>query len=167
MPAKRSAKRPARPKGGRPSGCTPEKIATIARLATMGYLANEIADILGMSRISMWRWRTAMPEVEKALAIGHQAANGRVELSIYQMAIGYEREEEEIKVINGEVTRVPVRKFYPPNPVAAAFWARHKMAWGDDLPPPPDPADETKPLEVRQVARQVARLLHLANKTEQ
>jgi exonuclease III len=80
--------------------------------------------------------------------------------------LGFDREEEEIKVINGQVTRVPVRRYYPPNAQAAAFWARHKMQWGEDMPPPTETTDETKPVEIRQVARQVARLLHLANKPE-
>jgi hypothetical protein len=151
----------------RSTGCTPEKVAIIARLAALGYLANEIADILGVTRMTMWRWRAMEPGVSKALSIGHESANARVELSVYQMAIGYDREEEEIKVIDGEVVRVPVTRYYPPNPTAAAFWARHKMGWGEDAPPP-NPADEpSKPVEVRQVARQVARLLHLANKPEQ
>jgi predicted DNA-binding protein (UPF0251 family) len=166
MPAKKAKKKGRPVKSGRSSGCTPEKIATIKKLAAHGFLQGEIADILGMSRMTLWRWCAAKPEVAAALSIGHEAAGQRVELSIYQQAIGYEREEEEIKVINGQVERIQVRKFYPPSATAAALWARYKLGWGEDAPPPP-PQDETTTVEVRQVARQVARLLHLANKETQ
>jgi hypothetical protein len=151
----------------RPTGCTAEKIEIIRRLAGHGYLANEIADLLGVTRMTMWRWRAQVPEVTAALAIGHEAANSRVELAVYQMAIGFEREEEEIKVIDGAVVRVPVKRYYPPNPRAAEMWTRHKMQWGEDIAPALETTNDQKPVEVRQVARQVARLLHLANKTEQ
>lgn len=141
-------------------------LGMIRRLAAHGFLPAEIADLIGIGRATMQRWKANIPEVTAALAIGHEAANGRVEASIYQMALGYEREEEEIKVVNGEVVRVPIRRYYPPSPAAAAMWARYKMAWGEDIAPAPASeviTDETKP-EIRQVARQVARLLHLANK---
>jgi predicted DNA-binding protein (UPF0251 family) len=145
-------------------GCTPEKLDVIKRLAAKGFLANEIADILGISRMTMWRWRAMEPGVAQALVIGHEAANGRVELAVYQMAIGYERDEEDIKVIDGEVVRVPVRRYYPPNASAAAMWTRHKMQWTDDAAPITTETPDEKPVEVRQLARQVARLLHIASK---
>lgn len=163
MPAPRAIK--AKRKGPS-SRITSEILGVIKRLAQRGFLPNEIADIIGVSRATMWRWR-ADERVAEALVIGHEAANARVELAIYQAAIGFEREEEELKVIKGKLTRVPVSRYYPPNVQAAAFWARHKMQWGEDMPPPPSSDDDAKPVEVRQVARQVARLLHIASKETQ
>ena len=165
---RRAPKKGASATKGRPSGLTEAKILSIKKLAQHGFLANEIADILNVTRMTFWRWRATVPEVTAALAIGHESANDRVELSVYQMAIGYDREEEEIKVVNGAVVRVPVRKYYPPSPAAAAMWTRNKMAWGADIAPP-SPMETTEPqqIEVRHIARQVARLFHLAEKETQ
>jgi predicted DNA-binding protein (UPF0251 family) len=171
MPRARAKAKPAKKAKPKPAkvalGCTPEKLEIIKRLAAKGFLANEIADILGISRMTMWRWRAMEPGVAQALVIGHEAANARVELAVYQMAIGYERDEQEIKVIDGAVVMVPVKRYYPPNASAAALWTRHKMQWTEDGAPPPTETPDDKPVEVRQLARQVARLLHIASKETQ
>jgi hypothetical protein len=56
---------------------------------------------------------------------------------LYQRATGFEHDSEEIKIMSSEngqyVERVPIRKIYPPDTVAAIFWLknRQKEKWRD------------------------------------
>lgn len=169
------ARKPARKrrlvKTGRPSAFTPKVLEQVRKMASMGWIEGEIVDVLGVNPSTFWRWKNQHPRLLKALSIGAEAANSRVELACYHLAIGFERDEEEVKFVNGVETRYRVRRFYPPNPAAIAMWTRTKMAWGQDIAPPPtvtEAIEDDRPVDVRVVARQVARLIHLSNKeTEQ
>jgi hypothetical protein len=60
---------------------------------------------------------------------------------LYQRAMGFEHDSEEIKVVpigqgeGSEIERVPIRKVYPPDTAAAIFWLknRQKKKWRDKI----------------------------------
>ncbi len=168
---KAKAPAPAKRKGpGRPSDWRPEIVAQCQKLAAKGWTRVEIAAFLDITYRTFARWCVAHPELEAALAIPEAEANKRVIFSLYQQSIGYEREEEEIKVINGEIVRVKVKKFYPPSTSAAVFWAKAKAGLRDDMlidpsgPLDPNPGDEA-PATEQEPPKQVARrILYLINK---
>jgi hypothetical protein len=127
-----------------------------------GATISEIAETLSVTVATIYNWQSRHPSFKAALSIGEETANNRVELSLYNQAVGYFVDEEDIKILNGEVLRVKVKRWIPPNPTAAIFWAKVKMKWSDqavgDIPPPPDAGTigEIGPVEVdRQMARRV------------
>jgi hypothetical protein len=143
----------------------PEYVGIAAKCAAVGMTHVETADLLGIAERTFRNWLTQYPELRKAISIALTDANERVHLSLFQQAVGFERAEEEIKVINGEIVRVPVKKFYPPNGAVAVAWARQHMGWGMEAPPvPQDDGKEVEGVSIRQVARQVAYLLHQSAK---
>ncbi len=164
--ALKKIKQPARkrPLGGRPTAYKPEYVGIAAKCATVGMTYAETADLLGVTDRTFYNWMTQHPELRKAISIAMQDANERVQLSLFQQAVGYERNEEDIKVINGEIVRVPVKRYYPPSGAVAVAWARQHMGWGMEAPPPPPKDDgaevEGMQISIRQVARRVAYLLH-------
>lgn len=170
---KAKAPPPAKRKGpGRPTDWKPEYVGQARKLAGMGHTHVEIARFLEVEDRTFRRWMHKYPELREALLIPEEQANRQVILSLYQQAVGYEREEEEIKVIKDQIVRVKVRKFYPPSTSAAIFWAKAKAGLRDDMPIDPsgpldpNPGDEapTEQEPPKQVAR---RILYLINKGDQ
>ena len=73
------------------------------------------------------------PEFRQALKVSKDQADDRVERSLYERATGYERDEIDIRVVNGEIVKTPIRKFYPPDTTAAIFWLKNRKPaqWRD------------------------------------
>ena len=57
-----------------------------------GLTDRELAAEFGVSRSTIFRWRSAYPEFAEATALGKAKANERVERALYERAIGYEEE---------------------------------------------------------------------------
>lgn len=165
-PTKKASKKKTQPqkKGpGRPSDWRPEYVEQCAKLAGLGLTHIQIADFLGITDRTFRRWMASKPELVEALRIPEKAANERVTLSLYQLATGYDRWEEEIKVVQGEIVRVKVLRHYPPNASAAIFWQKAKGGWTDnpDMQEPlPPPADGEADPTVNETDKQIARRLN-------
>jgi hypothetical protein len=152
----------------------PEYAKQTAKLVAKGYLLGECADFFDVSERTFRRWMALHEELFAATLIDISKANARVELTAYQLAVGYERMEEEIKVVEGTIYRIPVKRYYPPSPVSNIWWTKSKMGWrgeeGDGgqgaLPAPDDSVGgagvQTESL--RQTARRIAFVLHQGGK---
>src|SRR5690606_12258690 len=88
-------------------------------------------------------WKIKHKPFMEALKLAKELANDRVERSLYQRAMGYSHEHDDIRVVDGKVVMPPTIKHYPPDTVACIFWLKHRRAdlWlyrregkdGDDL----------------------------------
>jgi transcriptional regulator with XRE-family HTH domain len=162
------AAEPERNLGGRPPKWDEKFIGIAAKAAAMGMTYIEIADMLDVSESSFRRWLRDHPELRKAISISLEAADERVGLSLFQMAVGYERSEEEVRFINGVETRYKIKRYYPPSPQVALRWAEQRLGWWADAAPsvPKDDGQEVEGtnLSIRDVARRVALLMHMGAK---
>lgn len=128
-----------------------------------GMIESEVAAYFQVTTRTIRNWKAQHPEFAKALLIGKEVADDRVEASVYNMAIGYEIDAEEIKVINNTVVRVPIKKHIAASPIAAGMWLhnRRRDTWqrnpeADDAPAPiPEDIDIT-PDTARPIARRFA-----------
>jgi hypothetical protein len=149
-----------------------EFVEQTRKLMDMGCTQSEIANFLGVDPSTLQQWSVKYPEYRKALSIDGTRANERVEMSLFNQAVGYWVHEEEIKVIEGKVTRVIVRKFYPPNVAASIYWTKVKMRWRDDAQDELPGQEGEKTIEgqtvpnetTRQLARRVALVLYQGGK---
>lgn len=118
---------------GRPSSYRKEFAEQAAKLCQLGATDDELADFFGVHRVTVYRWKIEHDEFCNAIKSGKQHVDERVERSLFERAVGYSFDSEEIKVIKGEVVRVPVRQHVPPDTTAAIFWLknRRKEHWRD------------------------------------
>jgi len=66
---------------------SPDGLSFIQGLARDGLTDEQIATRLGITRVSLWRWRTKYPELEKACREGKEVADYKVESALYKNAI--------------------------------------------------------------------------------
>lgn len=111
---------------GRPTDYKPEFDAEAERMSLEGATDQEMADYFGVSVRGFYRWKNTQQSFRQAIKSGKDATDTRVERSLYERALGYERDEIDIRVVNGEIVQTPIRKFYPPDTTAAIFWMKNR-----------------------------------------
>ena len=125
-------------KVGRPTDFREEYIEQVYKLALLGLTDKEMADIFNTSEQTFNAWKHAHPEFLESLKKGKDLADSKVASRLFERAMGYEHDSEEIKVLSDPesgsyVKRVPVRKIYPPDPTSAIFWLKNRQPriWRD------------------------------------
>lgn len=103
------------------------------KLCQLGATDIEVANFFGISDRTLYRWKIKYPELCQALKTGKEAADERVERSLYHKANGYTFESEKIFQFQGEVVRAKTTEHIPPDTVACIFWLknRRKDLWRD------------------------------------
>lgn len=118
---------------GRPSAYKPEFAELARQQCEEGATDQELADYFEVSVRTLYRWKNSHPEFCQALKASKSTADERVERSLFERAVGYERDEVDIRVLNGEIVKTSIRKFYPPDTTAAIFWLKNRRPseWRD------------------------------------
>lgn len=124
---------------GRPSKYDPDYNTQVEKLAKLGAIDSEIADFLEIAESTLNEWKLKYPDFSESIKRGKLIADANVADRLYQRAMGFEHDSEEIKVISiggnagSSVERVPIRKIYPPDPTAAIFWLKNRRPkeWRD------------------------------------
>jgi hypothetical protein len=131
----RAAEPSPRPKsrGGRPSSYDPKYASAAAQLCKLGATDADLATAFKVTTPTIWAWRNKYPEFFSALKESKGAFDETVERSLAQKAVGYSYDSEEIKVVDGKIVRVPVRKHVPPDTTACIFWLKNRRPeqWRD------------------------------------
>lgn len=123
---------------GRTSSFKPEYVQRVAQLCDLGATDDEVADILGVHRVTIWRWKLEHPDFCNAIKNGKAFSDERTERSLYHKANGYYvTEQQAFKVKDGDgserVEVVEVQKFIPPDTTAQIFWLKNRRSaeWRD------------------------------------
>jgi hypothetical protein len=118
---------------GAPTLYRPE-FAKIARaMAKLGGTDFEIAEELGVSTMTLWRWRSKYPDFCYVLNEGKDAFDDRIERSLAQKAAGYSYHSEKIMSFEGTVIRADTVEHVPPDVGAIKMWLgnRRPDKWKD------------------------------------
>lgn len=118
---------------GRPTLYKEEFNEQVEKLCKLGATDNEIADFFDVDVSTINNWKQSHPEFFESIKKGKILADSNVADRLYQRALGFEHDSEEIKVADGAVIRVPIRKIYPPDATAAIFWLKNRRSkeWRD------------------------------------
>lgn len=120
---------------GRPTDYRAEFPEQARKLCQLGATDVEIADFFEVSVRTIANWKAAHEEFLQALKVGKEAADDRVERSLYQKAVGYTFEA--VKIFPGTSESGPVyapyREHVPPSDTAGIFWLKNRRpdAWRD------------------------------------
>jgi hypothetical protein len=108
---------------GRPSPYKPDFARIAERLCRNGATDIEVADILGISVRTFYRWCLLHDEFTAAVRVGKDAADDRVERALYQRAVGYDYTAEKIVTPKGGgPVAVPYTMHVPADVRAALHW---------------------------------------------
>lgn len=124
---------------GRPTDYKEECNEQARKLCLLGAIDKDLADFFDVDESTINNWKIAHPEFLESIKAGKELADSNVADRLYQRAMGFEHDSEEIKVVSdgqgagSSIERVAVRKIYPPDTAAAIFWLknRQKDKWRD------------------------------------
>lgn len=121
--------------GGRPTSYSPEYAYQARKLCLLGATDENMADFFNVAVATISNWKNDHPEFLEAIKDGKNKADSEVATRLYERAMGFEHDSEEIKIVKGKVQRLKIRKIYPPDTVAAIFWLknRQKDTWRDKV----------------------------------
>lgn len=127
------------PLGGRPTDFKEEYIDLAYKFCLLGATDVELASFFDVSEATINNWKIKHPEFLESIKRGKAISDAKVADRLFQRAMGFEHDDEEIKVVSegagmgSSIQRVAVRKIYPPDPTSAIFWLKNRQPkfWRD------------------------------------
>jgi hypothetical protein len=118
---------------GRPSKIAKINLDKVKHYAAKGYTDDELKVIFGVTDRTLDNWKKKYPIFFRSLKEGKLIADEKVVASLFERACGYSHPEVDIRVINGEVVKIPIVKHYPPDTTAMIFWLKNRQRenWRD------------------------------------
>jgi len=106
---------------GRPTAYKPEYNEQVYKLCLLGATDTEIADFFDIAESTLNNWKIEYPEFMESIKSGKHKADSTVAESLYKRANGYEHEDVDIKMYDGNIIETKLIKHYPPDTTAAIF----------------------------------------------
>jgi hypothetical protein len=118
---------------GRPSKYKPEFVKQAAKLAALGATDREMAEFFEVSEQTLNTWKLKHLDFLEALKVAKDAADTRVERSLYNRAVGYSFDSEKVFHFQGNITRAPIVEHVAPDVTACIFWLKNRRPeqWRD------------------------------------
>lgn len=118
---------------GRPSKYKTEFAVQAAKLCRLGATDAQLADFFEVAVSTVALWKVEHQAFSDALKIPKAEADDKVVQSLYRRATGFEHDEVDIRVIEGQIVKTELRKVYPPDTTACIFWLKNRQQdlWRD------------------------------------
>ena len=113
---------------GRPTKYKPEYVQIAKPVAKLGATDSDLADVFQVRISTIRLWMNIYPEFSEAIRVGKDAANQRVERSLYQRGLGYNYDA--VKIFMPAGSKQPIVVHYtehcPPDVTAAFIWLKNR-----------------------------------------
>lgn len=130
---------------GRPPKYKKEFAKQAEKLCELGATNRVLADFFEVSERTIERWTAENAAFCRALRVGKEPADDKVERALYERALGYSHPDIDIRVIEGQIVETPITKHYPPDAKAALAWLYNRR--GEKWHPKPEEAEgESNPM---------------------
>lgn len=109
------------------------KLLILQGWARDGLSDEQIAENMGISVRTLYRWKNEYWQLCHALKKGKDAADREIENALFKRAKGYDYEEVREETKNGEVVkRIVTKKHIPGDTTAQIFWLKNRKPeyWG-------------------------------------
>lgn len=112
---------------GRPTKYKPEYAEQYYKLALLGLTDVKIAEYFEVTESTIYEWKKEFPEFSEAGKKAKELADGDVVKSLYERALGYSHEADDIKAVDGQIVITKTIKHYPPDPASMIFWLKNRQ----------------------------------------
>lgn len=121
------------PTVGRPTLFKDEYVEQARKLCLLGATDRELADFFNVAESTINLWKLKYSEFSESLKSGKEAADERVERSLFHRAIGYKHDAVKMFQAGGAVLTEQYVEHYPPDTTAAIFWLKNRRPdqWRD------------------------------------
>lgn len=94
----------------------------VKKLALLGLSKRQIARVLSLSEKTFRTWFDNIKEIREAYEFGTFKADSMVAAAMFERAVGFSVPEEKVIVVNGNIVREVINKYYPPDVAAQEKW---------------------------------------------
>lgn len=111
---------------GRPTKYNPDLNQTVYKLCLLGLTDKELADFLEIAESTLNLWKLEHEDFSESIKKGKEIADAEVVYKLHERAIGFHVDDEDLRVIDGTLTRTPIKKFIPGDVTAQIYWLNNR-----------------------------------------
>lgn len=127
MKKKSTKKKTEKKKLGRPIKYSEADMQKLCNLAVHGLTDKDCCDLLGIDNQTLANYKKRYPTFFDSLKKNKLVADEKAIASLFQRARGYSHPDIHISNYQGEITKTPIIKHYPPDPVSLIFWLKNRL----------------------------------------
>lgn len=111
---------------GRPTKYKEEFSEQAYKLCLLGLTNEELASFFEVNIDTIYEWQNTIPIFSDSIKKGKEIADAEVAIKLHERAIGFTYDDEDIRVIDGTITRTPIKKFIPADVTAGIYWLNNR-----------------------------------------
>jgi hypothetical protein len=129
----------------------PDRLDHVKAIAMRGLTDDEMAAMMGISPDLLASWKAYYPMFAKSIDDGRTIADANVVRALYDNAVGYDYETDEVVRTRRGAEIITVKKRFPGETTAQKYWLNNRQShhWGDKVQVGGDRSPGAKPVAMK------------------